>query len=87
MTIPIELEKMYKYSVNWPVNIEYTRLTTPESILKFIHSDDKLGLIEPNAFHKLLLSNKLKKAADLFTRIQKSLLEEIIITPSLLYPS
>ncbi len=81
-----KLEKMHKYSVKWPANIEYTRLTTPDSILKFIHSDDKLGLIEPKAFHKLLLSHKLNKAADLFTRIQKSLLEEIIITPSLLYP-
>jgi len=86
-----KLQKMYKYSANWPANIEYTRLTTPESILKFLHTDDKLGLIEPKAFHKLLLSNKLNKAADLFTRdlftrIQKSLLEEIIISPSLLYP-
>ena len=77
---------MYKYSINWPAKIEYARLTTPESILNFFHSDDKLGLIEPNAFHKLLLSNNLNKAADLFNRIQNSLLEEIIITPSLLYP-
>ncbi len=82
-----KLEKMHKYSINWPPEIEYVKLATPDSILKFIHSDDKLGLIEPKAFHKLLLSQKLDKAASLFTRIQKSLIEEIIISPSLLYPN
>ncbi len=81
-----KLQKMHKYSVNWPSKIEYIKLKTPDSILKFIQSDDKLGLIEPEAFHKLLLANKLNKAANLFTRIRKSLLEEIIINPSLLYP-
>ena len=82
-----KLEKMHKYSVNWPADINYARLTTPDSILKFLHSDDKLGLIEPNAFHNLLLSHKLTKAANLFTRIRQSLLEEIIINPALLYPN
>ena len=82
-----KLEKMHKYSIYWPPKIEYTKLTTPDSIIKFIHSDDKLGLIEPKAFHELLLSQKLNKAANLFTRIQKSMIEEIIISPSLLYPN
>nr|WP_147663011.1 hypothetical protein [Candidatus Prometheoarchaeum syntrophicum]QEE16130.1 hypothetical protein DSAG12_01959 [Candidatus Prometheoarchaeum syntrophicum] len=82
-----KLEKMHKYTINWPAKIEYTKLATPDSILKFLHSDDKLGLIEPKAFHKLLLSYKLNKAAKLFTHIQKSLLEEIIINPALLYPN
>ncbi len=81
-----KLKKMQKYSIHWPPKIEYTKLTTPDLILKFMHSDEKLGLIEPEAFHKLLKLKKLNKAAELFTRIQKSLLEEIIITPSLLYP-
>jgi len=81
-----KLEKMHRYSSDWPSTIEYKKLSTPESNLKFLHSDEKLGLIEPEAFHKILLSHKLIKAAELFTRIREKLIEEIILDPSSLYP-
>lgn len=81
-----KLEKMHKYSINWPKTIKYTKLQTPDSILQFLKSPAKLGLIEPEAFHKLLKSLKLHKAAALFNQIRKRLIEEIMITPSILYP-
>ncbi|WP_371803688.1 hypothetical protein [Candidatus Lokiarchaeum ossiferum] len=81
-----KLKKTYKYTSCWPNKITYVKLETPEAIKAFLSSDDKLGLVEPDAFWELLNSQKQTKLADLFKRIQQLYLEEIIINPTLLYP-
>lgn len=81
-----KLQKMYRYTKEWPEKIQYKILSTPEDILNFLKTEDKLGLVEPKALHELLIGQKLPHAADLLNRIRSSYLEEIIIDPTILYP-
>ncbi|MHA1646303.1 MAG: hypothetical protein ACTSVL_01920, partial [Promethearchaeota archaeon] len=81
-----KLKKIYKYTSTWPKEITYKILKTPEEIVGFFHSPEKLGLIEPEAFRKLLLQKNLPVSAELFENVRKSYLEEIIIDPTILYP-
>jgi hypothetical protein len=81
-----KIKKMYKYTSKWPSCIEFKILKTPEDILSFISSQTRLGIITPKAFKNLLISLKLKDAADLFSNIRSKYIEEILLTPSILYP-
>ncbi|MHA1777418.1 MAG: hypothetical protein DRO88_13425 [Promethearchaeia archaeon] len=81
-----KLQKMYRYTKEWPEEIKYHVLNAPSAIMDFLESNEKLGLVEPDAFHLLLQEKNLPHAADLFDRIRSSYLEEIIIDPPRLYP-
>ncbi|MCF2141185.1 MAG: hypothetical protein K9W44_14090 [Candidatus Lokiarchaeota archaeon] len=81
-----KIKKMFRYTKSWPGKINYKILTSPLEILEFLTADCKLGLVEPQAFHKLLEQRNLQNAADLFNQIRSRYLEEIIIDPTVLYP-
>jgi hypothetical protein len=81
-----KLDKMYKYTADWPKEIEYEKLTSPSMIMNFFNSPVSLGLVEPLAFEQLLHQRKLQSAAHLFKRIYETYIEEIMINPPLLYP-
>ncbi|WP_457559692.1 hypothetical protein [Candidatus Harpocratesius sp.] len=81
-----KIQKMFRYTKSWPEKINYKILTSPLDILEFLTADCKLGLVEPQAFHKLLEQRNLQNSADLFNQIRSRYLEEIIIDPTVLYP-
>ena len=55
-------------------------------ILRFLTSDEKLGIVEPQAIMDLLIQRGLTSEAGLMERIRSSYLEEVIVNPPLLYP-
>lgn len=81
-----KLDKIYKYTIDWPSKISFDLLETPNAIMTFIQSGSGLGIVVPAAFEKLLRKRDLKIAADLFSRILKTYIEELMINPPLLYP-
>lgn len=81
-----KLDKIYKYTSDWPNEISFESLQTPNQILDFIHSGKGLGVVYPQAFEQLLHQRQLNIAANLFKRIYETYIEEIMINPPLLYP-
>ncbi len=81
-----KLDKIYKYTSSWPDVITYKTLKTPEQIMQFLHSEERLGIVSPQAFEDLLHQKKLTQAAQLFKRVCRLYIEEIMLNPSLLYP-
>jgi hypothetical protein len=82
-----KLQKIHKYTKDWPEGFQYSLLDSPQKILDFLTSEETLGIVKSGAFLKLLQQKGLDKAADLFFQIQERYLEEIIVNPSFLYPT
>lgn len=81
-----KIQRIYRYTKNWPEKIHYQLLNSPVTILEFLASEDTLGIVEPEAFKQLLISRDMEIEANLFSQIQKRYLEEITIDPTFLYP-
>jgi hypothetical protein len=81
-----KIKKFEKKNESWG-DISYTRLTNPLDVLKFLTSPAHLGILEPTALYELLIQRNLLPEANLLKNIQKATIEEIMINPTLLYPS
>ena len=86
ISAPTKVKKYLSLEENWH-QISYQRLSHPVDILRFLTSDERLGIVEPQAIMDLLIQRGLTSEAGLMERIRSSYLEEVIVNPPLLYPS